>query len=148
MKIEPGRIYSLAKSSDSPYCLATVVRAYDTGEYHILVLYRPKRYTASSDDEENVFLPTDDCLYSVLEKQGRLELLLPFLEHLAVSQSYYDTCDHFNLSYAPVPQALYYRSPLVPVSSEAFSRKELLPYAKAFNIPNFINKAPAPITFL
>lgn len=145
MTIEPGRIYALQEASDYPYALVTVIENQNDGRNHVLIVYRPKYHKGwdpSSQASDN-FSPQKTCLYAILQEQGRLDILIPFIQHLATSKSYEHTCDHFGVTPTSVQQAYFYNGPLSHIPEQDLANKKFLPYAHALGILQ-IGTVPAP----
>lgn len=148
MLIEPGNIYTLISASDAPFCVALVLEKSDETSNRLAILYRPRHYRGGPLESLTDASPTRTSLYSVLEEQDSLDLLIPFIKHLAQSKDYQETAAHFNLEHLPLQQSSYYPDhSLVPVPEDAFSFKPFQPYAKALGLSPFIPPA-TPTTFL
>lgn len=141
MTIKEGNIYSLSGATDYPYCLALVIKKQEDSRNHILIVYRPQ------DETTNNFKPDERCLYSILEKQGRLHDLPLFIQHLGYTGNYIETCDVLGIERYTLQQAPYYSGELVSPPPSLFENKHFLPYASQIGLGDLrIEKLPT--TFL
>ena len=140
MTIKEGSLYSLGGATDYPYCLALVIKKQENSRNHILIIYRPQ------DNSTNNFKPTDRCLYSMLEKQGRLHDLRLFIRHLN-THTFVQACDALGIEPYTLQQASYYSGKLVSPPPSLFENKHFLPYASQIGLGDLrIEKLPS--TFL
>lgn len=140
MSIEQGNLYSLGGATDYPHCLALVIKKQEDSCNHILIVYRPQ------DETTNNFKPSERCLYSMLEKQGRLHDLRLFIRHLN-THTFVQACDVLGIEPYTLQQAPYYSGELVSPPPSLFENKHFLPYASQIGLGDLrIEKLPS--TFL
>lgn len=144
MTIEPGTIYALREASDYPYCLCIVLKKRDHYTNHILIIYRPEDHRSNTSYG---FAPDHGSLYSILQQQGRLDDLIPFIRHLKHSQDYLQTAKAFNIRPDRPQQAPHYSGELVPPPPSLFRNKLFLPYTTRIGLGDLrLDKLPS--TFL
>lgn len=144
MTIEPGHIYALREASDYPYCLCVILKKHDHLSNHIIIVYRPEDHHSNTSYG---FTPSGGSLYSILQQQGRLDDLIPFIRHLKQSQNYLQTAKAFNIRPDRPQQAPHYSGDLVHLPSRSFHNKHFLPYAINLNLLD-LKLQTTPSTFL